>query len=59
MSALHGITVVDLTRALSGPKRTYLFSAPPVLGQHLDPALVRDLGYALDDVTDLRGKGII
>lgn len=32
---------------------------PPLLGEHTDAVLTRDLGYSVDQVTDLRAKGII
>jgi len=34
-------------------------SAPPVLGQHTESVLVNDLGFTLDEVAALRGKGVI
>jgi crotonobetainyl-CoA:carnitine CoA-transferase CaiB-like acyl-CoA transferase len=34
-------------------------TAPPVLGQHTDTVLVNDLGFTLNQVADLRGKGVI
>jgi crotonobetainyl-CoA:carnitine CoA-transferase CaiB-like acyl-CoA transferase len=57
-------TVAGLLKVLGTPLKLSdtpgsIRSAPPALGQHTESVLVNDLGFTLNEVAALRGKGVI